>query len=150
MLGKTRWLTPLVLLCVGRLAVAQDNNSCGSRVEDQACLSKEYKWIPEAEHRCNIVRMTLSQLLDTFGPRGLPSLHPEPLVILNDPTRNEKFRNLVSRVNIFSSLPPNFEVTLSSSNSFSQHRRTIPLTQYLEEILETGETTPDQLSNETW
>jgi Cupin-like domain len=164
---RTRWLTctPLLaLLCVGHLVVAvvaRDRNTytCGSTStvqDDHACLSQQYKWIPEAEHRCNIVRMTHSQLLDTFGPSGLPSLHPEPLVILKSSetpsnTRNVKFRTLVSRPNITSSLPPNFEVTLSSSNSFSAHRRTIPLTHYLEEISNNrGETTLDQLSNETW
>jgi hypothetical protein len=148
---RNRWPAALLsLFCLGlaRLAVAQNSNTCDQ--DSRPSLSKEYKWIPEAEHRCNIERMTHTQVLENFGPLGVPKLHPRPLVILSDPRRNKHVRTLVTRENITSSLPPNLNVTLSSSNSFSEHRRTIPLTQYLEEILKTGETTLDQKSNETW
>ena len=64
--------------------------------------------------------------------------------------RNERFRFMSASDEILNSFPENFNVTLSSSNSFSEHRRTIPFSDYLNESLEQGETLPDQLSNETW
>lgn len=138
--------------------------NAGKQGESDACVAEEHahdankkqhewKWIPEAEHRCNIVRMTQRELFETLSPLGVPPLHPGPLIILADKKnpRNAKFRELTSRDNITTSLPSNFNATLSSSNSFSAHRRTIPLTQYLDEIaMNSGVTLPDQLSNETW
>jgi hypothetical protein len=142
-----------LLVCwIQQRHVANASKETCEMVNDQACLAGKHKWIPEAEHRCNIVRMTHSQLFDTFGPLGVPKLHPQPLVLKSDPTRNQHFFTLTSRENITSSLPSNLQVTLSSSNSFSEHRRTIPLVQYLNEIANnnTGETSLDAKSNETW
>lgn len=142
--------------CDGSAANSESNACSNSNQEESKTTtdvnkSKQWKWTPEAEHRCNIVRMTHDQVLNKFGPLGVPPLHPEPLVILGNAKRNAKFRELTSRENITRSLPTNMNVTLSSSNSFSAHRRTIPLTQYLTEIEQNnGITTPDQLSNETW
>jgi hypothetical protein len=94
------------------------------------------------QHECNIRRVTESELMEEFGPRGLPPLYPHPLVISrnglntrndNDntltTTSNQAFVEASSLVNISQQFPPNFEVTLSSSNSFSAHRRQMPLTQ---------------------
>lgn len=118
--------------------------------QDGQCL-RTYQWIPQAKHPCNIPKLSVEQLKSQFGPSGLPSLYHSPIIIQRGTTgKNEKFFNMTSQNGILSSLKPRVEVTLSSSNSFSAHRRTIPLSQYLEEILETGETPPDQLSNETW
>lgn len=49
-----------------------------------------------------------------------------------------------------STFPHNFNVTLSSSNSFSSHRRSIPLSQYIDETLDNDEILPHDLSNLTW
>ena len=65
--------------------------------------------------------------------------------------RNDRLRQRTSKDMIETNFPKNFTVTLSSSNSFSQHRRTVPLSLYLEEMSRNnGTTNPDQLSNETW
>ena len=78
-------------------------------------------------------------------------MYPEPLVIVDDQrTRNLKLQHLSAQSNILANFPENFNVTLSSSNSFSEHRRTIPFRMYIEEMLTEGELTPDKLSNETW
>jgi hypothetical protein len=61
-----------------------------------------------------------------------------------------KFEHMSSIENITkTTFPQNFEVTLSSSNSFSAHRRTIPLSQYIDETMN-HEIFPNQLSNLTW
>ena len=167
---ENRWfIAAIALFCLlqNDATYCDTVNTCDSSLDGQSdtCLSKQettgsintqkmnekqWKWIPQAEHPCNIVRMTQDELFSTFGPMGLPSLHPEPIVIVGS-QKNAKFREMTSQVNITKSLPPNFNITLSSSNSFSAHRRTIPLTQYLEEISQNDAiTTPDQLSNETW
>ena len=78
-------------------------------------------------------------------------MHPYPLVIVGKSNGNEVFFQKTRSDQILNAFPPQFHVTLSSSNSFSEHRRTIPFSQYLEEISTAGaETLPDQLSNETW
>lgn len=109
------------------------------------------RWNPRATHYpCNIRRVTWAEIKREFGPSGLPPLHPDPLVILaensatqpsssshsSDTTRrrNQLFRHLSQEDRILESFPPNFTVTLSSSNSFSEHRRKIPLVQYLSEL----------------
>jgi hypothetical protein len=92
----------------------------------------------------------------------LPALFPTPIVVTttldaadnsNDTAgfpRNENFRNLTTRRSLLDNFPPHFHVTLSSSNSFSEHRRTVPFEVYLEEMHTREETLPTQLSNESW
>lgn len=144
-----RWQLLLYHLLLVVLAVrSEETAGCNSEQDDQC--TRTYQWIPEAEHPCNIPKFSIQELKSRFGPRGLPSLYHEPIIIQGGQGRNEKFLNIASQQGIVASFTPNFEITLSSSNSFSAHRRTIPLSQYLDEILETGETTPDQLANETW
>ncbi|KAL7530711.1 hypothetical protein ACHAWF_003479 [Thalassiosira exigua] len=123
---------------------------------------KRWKWDPTSKsHSCNIRRISYSRLLRLQGPRGVPNLYPYPLVIY--PDRNDssgigesksKFTNLTSLENLASNFPPNFDVTLTGSDSLSSHRRKIPLNQYLYEVLTandgSGETLPNQLGNETW
>jgi hypothetical protein len=69
-------------------------------------------------------------------------------------SRNEIFRNKTLPHHILSEFPVDFSVELTSSNSFSEHRRQISLKQYIDEQLQAnegrGETLPDQQSNETW
>jgi hypothetical protein len=66
--------------------------------------------------------------------------------------RNELFRNRTEVGSIRLNFPPDFAVTLSSSNSFSEHRKTVPLDTYLNEIMagNGGETPLVALSNESW
>jgi len=116
-----------------------------------------WKWRPEDEHPCTVrQRFTRREFLQKFGPRGLPPLYPEPIVILGsndddgDADPNREFRRLTERDNLLEWFGPDFDVTLSSSNARSEHRRTVPLRQYVDEITAAGETTPDQRANETW
>lgn len=113
---------------------------------------KQWNWIPEDEHPCTVrQRFSLTQVRETFGPRGIPPLYPNPVIIVNDDDRrNSYFRNVTRREELLAFFGPNFNVTLSSSNSLSERRRNIPLEQYLDEIQTSYETTPDKLSNETW
>lgn len=115
-----------------------------------AVVVTAWEWIPEDEHPCTITRLTAKDFLQKFGRRGLPPLHAEPVVIVRNPKTNENFRSLTLRDNLLEFFEPSFSVTLSSSNAFSEHRRTIPFQQYLNESWTAFETTPDQLSNETW
>ncbi|KAL7448107.1 hypothetical protein ACHAWC_000359, partial [Mediolabrus comicus] len=99
--------------------------------------------------------MPQSELIRRFGPLGLPNLYPYPLVIYPDGdknTRNENFVNLTTQKHLPLQFAPNFNVTLTGSDSLSSHRRTIPLKQYLHEVMHNngGQTSPDQLGNETW
>ena len=111
----------------------------------------EWKWRPEDEHPCTVKRMTMEDFFEAFGSQGLPALYPDPLVLVGDRGRNEGLRRLTQEDTIASNFPSGFNVTLSSSNSFSQHRRTIPLELYLEEMQRNnGTTSPHQRSNESW
>jgi Cupin-like domain len=139
-----------VYLLINFFAVNCQQTGSRPSQQDGQC-SRMYKWRPEEEHPCNIPKLNVAQLKSQFGSRGLTSLYHTPIIIQRGTKgRNEKFFNMTSQSGIVSVFPSSFEVTLSSSNSFSAHRRRIPISQYLEEILETGETSPDQLSNETW
>jgi hypothetical protein len=128
----------------------------GAQCEEQA-KERTVPWRPQADHRCNIRKVTVDELFSRHGPTGLPPMYHEPLIIMRGANNSskksdERFRALTSRDGILAALPPDFNVTLSSSNSFSAHRRTIPLKQYLKDVMAMngGETLPDQLSNETW
>lgn len=125
-------------------------NSINSSDDEQ-----KWKWDPSNTHPCNIRRVSRSELHRIFG-KGLPNLYPSPLIIYSDPrdNENESFANLTTIDNLPLNFPPDFKITLSGSDSLSSHRRTIPLKQYLHEILTAnngrGETLPNQLGNETW
>lgn len=129
--------------------------------------TKQWRWDPSSKsHPCNIRRISNSELLRLYGEEGVPNLYPYPLVIYPDGTTNNNkktneankaknlFANLTNLENLPSNFLPDFHVTLTGSDSLSSHRRTIPLTQYLKEVLSandgSGETLPNQLGNETW
>lgn len=107
-------------------------------------------WDPDGSHPCNIQRFTLEQIFDEFGIRGVPLLYEQPIVILQHSSRNSLFREMARPDALINFFPPDFLVTLSSSNSLSERRRTIPLSQYLNETITSKETPLDRLSNETW
>ena len=110
-----------------------------------------WEWIPQAEHPCNIRRLTMEDLFAEFGSQGLPPLYPEPVVIRPDnAARNAALRAVTTRETLLEQFEPGFNVTLSSSNALSERRRTITLQQYLQEMEAVPETTPRQLSNESW
>lgn len=110
-----------------------------------------WEWTPQAEHPCSIRRLTMEELFAEFGSQGLPPLYPEPVVIRpDDSTRNAALRAITARETILQQFEPGFNVTLSSSNALSERRRTVSLQQYLQEIEAVPETTPRQLSNESW
>mmetsp|Transcript_13794 Transcript_13794/g.16750 ORF Transcript_13794/g.16750 Transcript_13794/m.16750 type:complete len:299 (+) Transcript_13794:106-1002(+) len=115
-----------------------------------------WRWDLDENHVCNIKKLTFKELHELYE-NGLPPLYHEPLVLYNDDERADKetqcvyskFVHMTSFENITQTLPQGFEVTLSSSNSFSAHRRTIPLVEYLQETYE-NEVLPFHLSNATW
>ena len=119
---------------------------------------KRSGWNPKGDHPCTIERVSMEAFLKQYGKEGgLPPLYPRPLVITKgtvggDPKigRNSKFQNLTREDSILNSFPANFSVTLSSSNSFSEHRRTIPFAQYLDEVKNGPALKADIKSNETW
>ena len=119
-------------------------------------------WDPKAIHPCTIEQITLTDFLARYGHQGgLPPLFPRPLIITNSHNaknnnnknninkRNQQFQNITRSDSILHSFPENFTVTLSSSNSFSEHRRNIPLAGYLKEV-NRNPTNPDMKSNENW
>lgn len=139
----------------------------GSSNADNVCSDneandrgKEWNWDPTStttHHPCTIHRISRSELHRLYGPGGLPNLeYPFPIIIHpdDDGNNNSKFANLTTYTNLPTNFPPNFQVTLSGSDSLSTHRRTIPLQQYLTEIMTanngSGTTLPTKLGNETW
>jgi hypothetical protein len=137
-----------------KVAINDDNDKGGTSSDGE----QKWKWDPSKTNPCSIRRISRSELLRLFGDAGLPNLYPYPLVIYPDEVDgggNAKsgFANLTTLDNLPLNFPPDFHVTLSGSDSLSSHRRTIPLKQYLHEILTAngrGETLPNQLGNETW
>ena len=117
------------------------------------------KWNIDAKHRCNIKKVSYRDLLKKFK-YGLPPLHHEPIIlhrtrddykenVFNRECDATIFSNMMSFENITKTFDEDFIVTLSSSNSFSAHRRTISLSNYLEECTK-EEILPSDLSNMTW
>eukprot|EP00588_Corethron_pennatum_P006038 CAMPEP_0194293164 /NCGR_PEP_ID=MMETSP0169-20130528/47308_1 /TAXON_ID=218684 /ORGANISM="Corethron pennatum, Strain L29A3" /LENGTH=250 /DNA_ID=CAMNT_0039041581 /DNA_START=121 /DNA_END=873 /DNA_ORIENTATION=- len=107
--------------------------------------------------RCNITRMSYEQLLDLYGPSGLPPLHDEPVIIYEGTgsaddrsARRRAFRDTTSRANIERNFPANFEVMLTSSNAYSERRKKMGLAKYIESHVVSKEVTPGSMSNETW
>jgi len=113
-------------------------------------MAAAWDWIPEDRHPCNIERMTIDEVKEKFGPQGLPPLYEKPLILVGDASRNENFRRLTHPDHLLDNFPPDFSITLSSSNSLSEHRRTATLKKYLNETLTLQETLPNQRSNESW
>ncbi|CAB9518627.1 JmjC domain-containing protein 8 [Seminavis robusta] len=142
--ASLRIATNLFFFIIILTSIKQANASV--KEQDKA---DSWQWLPEAQHPCTIQRYTLDEIYETFGPEGVPALHETPLVVVAN--GNDKLRQLTQEDTILSNFPPNFTVTLSSSNSFSQHRRTVPLETYLDEMSHNnGITSPHQLSNESW
>lgn len=145
-------------------------DSCGNKdarlvssSTDHSKLVASVGWDPRQDHPCTIERLTMIEFENQYGPQGgLPPLYPRPIVITTSTTddddassayhnRNQQFREMTKADTILQNFPVNFTVTLSSSNSFSEHRRTIPFSQHLlDETLARKEISPDQRSNETW
>ena len=141
--------------------VNDNDNDNDASCADPSTVKQKWNWEPTSHnHPCNIRRISHSDLLRLYGPLGVPNLYPHPLVIYFDDhatIRNPHFANMTTLNNLPLNFSPNFTVTLTGSDSLSSHRRTIPLSQYLSEILTSnshigheGETLPNQLGNETW
>mmetsp|Transcript_569 Transcript_569/g.1002 ORF Transcript_569/g.1002 Transcript_569/m.1002 type:complete len:341 (-) Transcript_569:597-1619(-) len=179
MMPNTQFLFIIVTLCFFHHIRASDdcsiestdNNYCftttttdieeeiigNARNTTSSSNNNNNKWRWDLDNaRCNIRRITLDQLWKEFGKQGIPPLYHEPIIIYDTAKNhhNHVFRQLCRHPSkLLHQFPPNFQVTLSSSNSFSAHRRTIPLTQYIQEsVWDQPETYPNQLlrSNETW
>lgn len=153
----------LILLFVIFCFATKCARICAANVvsEDGGNLSvggEDSGWRPKDDHPCTVERVSMKDFMKQFGNQGgLPPLFPRPLVITKSNTggdpkidRNAKFQNLTRADSILDSFPTNFSVTLSSSNSFSEHRRTIPFAQYLEEVRSGPALEADIKSNETW
>jgi hypothetical protein len=111
-------------------------------------------WNPEDDaHPCTVHRFSYAQFRRQFGPQGLPPLYSKPIVILRDTEGdgNAEFRNLTTPENLVQFFGgPEFMVTLSSSNSFSEHRRNISLASYIYDGIQAQETPVEVRANETW
>ncbi|GKY91569.1 hypothetical protein MPSEU_000128800 [Mayamaea pseudoterrestris] len=107
-------------------------------------------WDPLDDHPCNIKRISHEALMEQFGSQGLPPLYQEPIVILASSTRNVLFTQFTRPELIGRYLGPDFNVTLSSSNSLSEHRREMRLQTYIDETIASRETKLEQNSNESW
>ena len=150
MTGLLLLLTIVCMIAVAErqcISGGQKSNCTGERDDDNA----KFNWdVKSNEHPCNIRRISDRDMdQKSFGPS-----YPYPLVIYpSSGRRNSNFSRLTTVENLASNFAPNFNVTLSGSDSLSSHRRQIPMNQYLDEILHAngvGETLPDQLGNESW
>ena len=152
MAGKIVHWNGLSTWCCWILLVYTASSSTASDVSADDNTNNNWKWRPEVPHPCTIQRMNVDEYRETFEEtNGIPVMYPHPLVLRTGRERNDPLRQVTTEDKILSAFPPGFNVTLSSSNSFSQHRRTIPLAQYLEELRENdGTTSPTQLSNTSW
>ena len=124
----------LLTLIAAFVATASEENACTSRKAAangdvngaKACKAlcsnhNDWRWDPGAQHRCNITRISRTELHRRFGMGGLPKLYPYPLVIYdeykdpeNEPRRNTVFAAKTTVENLPSCFPPDFNVTLLS------------------------------------
>mmetsp|Transcript_21711 Transcript_21711/g.51146 ORF Transcript_21711/g.51146 Transcript_21711/m.51146 type:complete len:317 (-) Transcript_21711:147-1097(-) len=134
------------IVCMIAVILGGQKSNCTKEERDD---DAKFNWdVKSNEHPCNIHRIS-GDMVESIGP-----LYPYPLVIYpSGGRRNSNFSRLTTVENLASNFVPNFNVTLSGSDSLSSHRREIPLHQYLDEILHAngvGETLPDQLGNQSW
>lgn len=108
------------------------------------CTGIALAWDAEESHPCTIPHFPISDTTPV-----VPSLYPTP-VLLDLPINAEMRRRTESPEALLDWFGLDFNVTLSSSNALSEHRRTIPLATYLRELHERPTVTPDQPANETW
>jgi len=165
-----QWIVLVVVVTVVRSSISARSGTvnAASAHGDETTTTKTTTtttgWNPRGDHPCTVDTITMNEFRKKY-PKGLPPLHPQPLIIRSSLSssphssssnnkkqtgRNARFRELTRHDTILDSFPANFTVTLSSSNSFSEHRRTIPLSQYLEEVTTGPPLDPSTLSNETW
>jgi JmjC domain. len=142
---------------------SNNTTTCTAINRSSTTSKKQWKWNLDSIHECNIERINLSDVSKRFqGSAGnnndglVPPLYSKPLIIHTEQGQSSHngclysiFQEKTALSNITSNLPDDFYVTLSSSNSYSAHRRSIPLVQYLNETI-SSETLPTDLSNETW
>lgn len=114
-------------------------------------------WDPSQSHSCTIRRILLDdsdkiKAADFLRDGLVPPLFPEPLVLVPSKSslRNVDFRERTSYDQILNQFPPNFTITLSSSNALSEHRRETTLRQYIDETVSAGITTVTNNSSENW
>ena len=91
---------------------------------------------------CNIERIPFSSLPKYFPQTNglVPNLFPKPIIITHPHhSRQSLFRSLVSLDNITNTMH-DIDITLSSSNSYSERRRTVPLSTYISEFTSTTAT----------
>jgi hypothetical protein len=158
------WLAINLACTAADRIVGADSDGDNKNNNDQ---DNKSGWNPKDEHPCTVERISMNDFLKAYGAQGgLPPLFPRPLVITKtavgerrnnnkeeeDPnsSRNSKFQKLTRAASILDSFPANFTVTLSSSNSFSEHRRTLPFANYLEDVRTGPALEADMKSNETW
>jgi Cupin-like domain len=105
------------------------------------------------DYKCNIPRWTTADLLERFPHTGglLPALYPHPVIIVrNITTTNAWFRDTATtRDGLLQHFSHNFTVTVSSSNSYSEHKRNMLLSEYLEHSWQQHTTPYDQRSNDS-
>ena len=150
----------LILLLLSFITAEQllpDIVTAGDRTNFIDRVSSPY--LPDAydiqsnPYPCNIRRISYTDLSAIFPPFGLvPSLYIEPIIITTESSYNYDFVERTKQTNILHQFPPDFHVRLSSSNSYSSHRRTISLTQYLQEAIVEHDLSNKvaKKSNKTW
>ena len=156
------------------LAATTDNDDAdrSTRPRNTPQPQRQRRWDPKdrTNHKCTVTTMTMNEFVRQYTV--LPALYPTPLVIrrprpppsprspkeeeedVEDRAARTHFAHVSQAHTILDSFPVNYTVTLSSSNSFSEHRRTAPFADYLEELATATATATTNnataKANETW
>lgn len=136
----------------------QSTNEKDDAQQETGAEMTTWKWDLDSDHHCNIRRIKANELTQVFKSGRVQPLYYAPIIIQSENKENlfdigdcdnAFFHDSTSLENIPKSLPPHMNVTLTSSNSHSSHRRIIPLETYLDETT-SNEVFPWDKSNETW
>jgi Cupin-like domain len=137
-----------LVLLFGSVAVVVARGPAASLPPPPPFFSNE-EW--ESYRPCTIPRYTQRQWPAHFGPAGLlPALYPTPVILVRPDRDQAQLRNATRRETLAASFPSNFTVTISSSNSLSQHKRNVLLSDYLDHVWNAMETPLPQSANDTW
>jgi hypothetical protein len=122
------------------------------RTPPDVIIHRKWNIYNATSHRCNIERINIHDIDQRFGTRDIPPLVANPFILTTTTTttsqqqqqqqqqhRNHIIQSMTARDTIIQNFPVNGSVTLSSMNAYSDHRRTIPLHQYLTESWMTRE-----------
>lgn len=130
----------LPAVVVGRSA--DEDEFCQKNQEGhEASCQPTPGWSLNDEHPCNIPILTPNDILDKFGPDGVPIFHDHPLIVRN-PLANPLYRKMTARQNVTALVGESVTLPNADLHTFAL----TPQEVLLEDFLNSPETLPTDIA----